>query len=277
MRVGFLTTGGVTDRYILQEVRRVFPPVVVVRPVSSPPAPQPRAARLLRWGRAPVASLSAKLASRAREARMVRREAAAQEALFGGPPPELGARTVAKNRLNGPEHAAELRALALDVLVVAGAPLLKPAIFEVPRLGTVNLHYGIAPAYRGEDTLFWAMYEGRYDRLGVTLHTIAAGVDSGAILAQGFLGRRGGETEEQLWVAAARVGARLVVEYLQECARRIEANPKAPVRPAGRPQEAGGRQYFARERRPWHDAALRLRTQLHPLPAAEERLERFFG
>ena len=60
----------------------------------------------------------------------------------------------------------KLDAIAPDLLLVHGTPILPQEILEVPKLGAVNLHVGMVPAYRGRDSLFWACYEGNDLGLG---------------------------------------------------------------------------------------------------------------
>ena len=53
---------------------------------------------------------------------------------------------------------AELRSAAPALGLVYGAPILQPALFEIPRSGTLGIHHGELPRYRGKKTTFWAMY-----------------------------------------------------------------------------------------------------------------------
>jgi len=84
-----------------------------------------------------------------------------------------------------------VRALAPDLGLVYGSPILRPELFEIPRLGTLGIHHGKLPEYRGKKTTFWAMYNGEAT-VGVTIQQINAGLDSGAIVKQGEvpIGRR---------------------------------------------------------------------------------------
>ncbi|MBI3760641.1 MAG: formyl transferase, partial [Chloroflexi bacterium] len=48
----------------------------------------------------------------------------------------------------------------------------------------LNIHAGITPRYRGAHGAFWAVYEGRPELAGVTVHLVDTGVDTGSIVAQ---------------------------------------------------------------------------------------------
>jgi methionyl-tRNA formyltransferase len=83
---------------------------------------------------------------------------------------------------NGPESERLLKSLAPDVLVLGGSRILKPHILSIPRIGVLNPHPGLLPAYRGVDVIPWAVYNG--DPLGVTVHFVDPGIDTGDIVAQ---------------------------------------------------------------------------------------------
>jgi methionyl-tRNA formyltransferase len=78
----------------------------------------------------------------------------------------------------------QVRRLAPDLGLVYGSPILKPALFEIPRLGTLGIHHGQAPQYRGKKTTFWAMYHGEAEA-GVIIQQLGAGLDSGPIVNSG--------------------------------------------------------------------------------------------
>ena len=77
-----------------------------------------------------------------------------------------------------------LRQLAPDLAFQNGVGLLRAEMFQVPRLGTWNLHPSVLPGVRGVDPLFWALFEQRPEWIGCTLHVIDAGIDSGPIIAR---------------------------------------------------------------------------------------------
>src|SRR5207247_9431832 len=56
-----------------------------------------------------------------------------------------------------PDCLATLRAFAPDLGVVAGTYILKETVFSIPRLGSINLHSGKAPEYRGARPALWAL------------------------------------------------------------------------------------------------------------------------
>ncbi len=86
--------------------------------------------------------------------------------------------------LHGPECLAQIRELGPDLGLVYGGPIIRPELYNLPRLGTLGIHHGLTPEYRGKKTTFWAMYNGE-EYVGVTIQKIGAGLDRGDVVAEG--------------------------------------------------------------------------------------------
>lgn len=78
----------------------------------------------------------------------------------------------------------QVKSLEPDLGLIYGSPILKPELFEIPRLGTLGIHHGKVPEYRGNKTTFWAMYNGE-DFAGVTIQKVNKGLDTGTIVKTG--------------------------------------------------------------------------------------------
>ena len=78
----------------------------------------------------------------------------------------------------------DLKRLDPDVIVVWSYPMiLPPDVIEVPREGTVNVHGGLLPEYRGGHVMQWAIINGESET-GVALHYMDEGIDTGPVIAQ---------------------------------------------------------------------------------------------
>jgi methionyl-tRNA formyltransferase len=77
-----------------------------------------------------------------------------------------------------------INSLSPDLAVGYSCPILKPKLFEIPRFGTLGIHHGKVPEYRGKKTTFWAMYNGDKS-VGVTIQKINPGLDTGHIVRAG--------------------------------------------------------------------------------------------
>jgi len=73
-----------------------------------------------------------------------------------------------------------VRASRADLGVIYGAPILRPELFEIPASGTLGIHHGRLPHYRGKKTTFWEMYNGE-NVAGVTIQRVDRGIDTGDI------------------------------------------------------------------------------------------------
>lgn len=76
-----------------------------------------------------------------------------------------------------------IEAMAPDLGVVVGAPILRTELFSLPRLGCINLHLGAAPEFRGSSPGFYELLEGVAE-VGVTVHRVTETLDGGNILLQ---------------------------------------------------------------------------------------------
>jgi methionyl-tRNA formyltransferase len=97
---------------------------------------------------------------------------------------ELNLQVARPDRINAAESVALLTRWAPDVAVsVAYDQILGPAAIRVPPLGTVNLHAGFLPQYRGRNVISWALLNGETE-IGITLHYMDEGIDTGDIILQ---------------------------------------------------------------------------------------------
>ena len=83
--------------------------------------------------------------------------------------------------LHAPPVLARVEALRPDLGAAYGGPILRPALFEIPSRGTLGIHHGRLPDYRGKKTTFWAMHNGE-DTVGAAIQRIGAGLDRGDVL-----------------------------------------------------------------------------------------------
>ncbi len=91
----------------------------------------------------------------------------------------------------------ELRELQADIGLIYGSPILKPSVFEAPRLGTLGIHHGKLPEYRGKKTTFWALYNGEPEA-AVAIQKINEGLDTGQIVSEATV-TTAGRTLAAVW------------------------------------------------------------------------------
>lgn len=81
------------------------------------------------------------------------------------------------------ETIALFKAANADLGILYGTNIVRERVFNTPRLGSINIHQGLAPLYRGGPTVFWELLNGEKE-VGITVHFVAAKVDTGDIVLQ---------------------------------------------------------------------------------------------
>jgi folate-dependent phosphoribosylglycinamide formyltransferase PurN len=106
----------------------------------------------------------------------------------------------------------QLRELAPDLGVIYGGPILRPAVFEIPRLGTLGIHHGRVPAYRGKKTTFWEMYNGESEA-GITIQRVTAGLDTGDVVRNDSvpIGRK---SYGRVWREVEELGCQVFIDAI---------------------------------------------------------------
>lgn len=74
-----------------------------------------------------------------------------------------------------------VRAFDPDLGLSLAAPILREPLFSIPRLGTINLHKGKVPQYRGMPPAFWELWTDASE-VGCTVHRVDKSLDTGDIL-----------------------------------------------------------------------------------------------
>ncbi|MCP5362118.1 MAG: hypothetical protein H6908_05755 [Hyphomicrobiales bacterium] len=116
--------------------------------------------------------------------------------------------------INSRTFRKQLRELAPDIVISAFCnQILKPEIIAIPRLGTLNVHPGWLPAYRGAMSYFWVLHNGE-DQAGVSIHWIDEGIDTGTLLARRKISLKTGMTQQMVMIRSALAGSILLKHLL---------------------------------------------------------------
>ena len=140
------------------------------------------------------------------------------------PPPvkvaaqELGIPVLQPKRVREPAVVEFLRSLAPDVIVVAAyGQILPREILTLPKLGCLNVHASLLPAYRGAAPINWAIVRGERST-GVTVMQMDEGMDTGAILLQERIAIGDRDTAGTVTESLSVLGARAIVDALPRIA-----------------------------------------------------------
>lgn len=121
-------------------------------------------------------------------------------------------------KVNTPEALAELRALDLDLLVVAAyGQILSAELLATPRLGAINLHASLLPKYRGAAPINYAILRGETET-GVTIFQIEPSLDAGPILGMTAIPIGPEETTGELEPRLAEMAGPLVNRVIEDLA-----------------------------------------------------------
>ena len=120
-----------------------------------------------------------------------------------------------------------LRSLRPDLIAVAAyGQILPQSVLDLPRFGCLNVHTSLLPRYRGAAPIQWAVLNGDTET-GVTIMKMAAGLDTGDILAQATTPIESTDTSATLHDRLARMGAELLVRTIPDyVAGRISPRPQ---------------------------------------------------
>ena len=127
---------------------------------------------------------------------------------------------------NDDASAARLSGLAVDIVVlVAYGQRIGKALLSIPRLGWINVHASLLPAYRGAAPIAYALMDG-CERTGVSVIQLAPEMDAGDVLGQESLEIGAEENLEELQLRLGDLGADLVLRVLEDLERGCEKRVK---------------------------------------------------
>ena len=82
---------------------------------------------------------------------------------------------------------ADMRSSEPALIAFTGGGIVRASLLEVASRGVLNCHMGILPEYRGMDCYVWAILNGDVDKVGLTVHFMDKGIDTGPIIAKKYL------------------------------------------------------------------------------------------
>lgn len=115
--------------------------------------------------------------------------------------------------LKSEEFLSELKALNANLQVVVAFRMLPKAVWEMPELGTFNLHASLLPNYRGAAPINWAIINGE-TKTGVTTFFIDDKIDTGAMILNSEIEISENENAGTLHDRLMDLGSKTVVETL---------------------------------------------------------------
>ena len=158
------------------------------------------------------------------------------------------------------------------IVVVAFGQMLPREILEFPPYGCLNVHASLLPKYRGAAPIQWAVVHGEKET-GVTIMRMDEGLDTGDMLAKKVCALSPDETGGSLFDKLSSLGAKLLVETLEDVSRgHIHVQPQpvdSPTPYAAMIQKSMGCIDWEKDA----DTIERLVRGMDPWPGAFTRLD----
>lgn len=118
------------------------------------------------------------------------------------------------DKLKNPQFLEELKALQADLQIVVAFRMLPEVVWNMPPMGTINVHGSLLPQYRGAAPINWAVINGEKET-GVTTFKLKHEIDTGDILLQDRLPIGENETAGSVHDRMKELGAQLLVKTVQ--------------------------------------------------------------
>lgn len=127
---------------------------------------------------------------------------------------EHGLRVLQPANLKDEAFLEQLRAIDADLFIVIAFRMLPMAVWQMPRLGTFNLHASLLPRYRGAAPINWAIING--DTVtGVTTFFLKHEIDTGDILRQESVEILPEDNVDSLHDKLMHLGAELTIDTVE--------------------------------------------------------------
>jgi len=116
-------------------------------------------------------------------------------------------------KLKDPAFIEALKVLDAQLFVVVAFRMLPEVVWDMPPMGTINVHGSLLPSYRGAAPINWAVINGEKET-GVTTFKLKAAIDTGNILLQDKLPITDEDTAGSVHDTMMVLGANLLVTTL---------------------------------------------------------------
>jgi hypothetical protein len=125
--------------------------------------------------------------------------------------------------INSDGFASFLKELGPDIVAVLGSSVITPRIISIPSIGMINLHSGLSPYYRGTWSYGWPIVNNEPEYIGVTVHHVGPGIDTGDIIYQTRPALHRHDDLNTIFLKVIAEGIELVAEAMDEMIRKGSA------------------------------------------------------
>ena|SRR5690606_10510080 len=129
----------------------------------------------------------------------------------------LNLKILQPTNLKSPEFQEELKSLQADLQIVVAFRMLPESVWDMPPLGTFNLHASLLPNYRGAAPINWAIINGD-NETGVTTFFLKHEIDTGSIIYQEKVGILEKDDLGTVYEKLMHLGSKLVLKTVEDIA-----------------------------------------------------------
>ena len=142
---------------------------------------------------------------------------------------EKGLNILQPEKLKDPEFLIQLKSLAADIQIVVAFRMLPELVWDMPPMGTINLHGSLLPQYRGAAPINWAIINGE-KQTGVTTFKLLHKIDTGNILLQQAFEIGDEETAGEVHDRMKIIGAALLLKTIEGLAKGdVKEHTQEPI------------------------------------------------
>jgi len=124
-------------------------------------------------------------------------------------------KTLQPKNLKDPSFLNEIKLLKPDIFIVVAFRMLPKILWEIPKIGTINLHASLLPNLRGAAPIHWAIING-LQKTGVSTFYINENIDCGEIIEQKKVSISENENTGELYNKLKKIGALTILSTLEK-------------------------------------------------------------
>lgn len=128
----------------------------------------------------------------------------------------FGIKVIERSDLNSESFLGVMKSFNPDLFISVAAPIIfKEDLINIPKLDCINIHNSPLPKYRGMLPNFWQMFHGE-ESVGVTVHKIDKGIDTGDIIRQDYVPIEPADTLNDLIIKTKKYDAKMIIEIIKD-------------------------------------------------------------
>jgi len=122
--------------------------------------------------------------------------------------------------INSPELREFLKPMKPDIIAVLGSSVIREEMISLPSVAMINIHSGLSPYYRGTWSYGWPIVNREPEYIGVSVHHVNAGIDTGDIIYQTKPLLEKDDDLNAIFLKVIAEGIELMVKSIEEISKK---------------------------------------------------------